>query len=200
MRLKLVPKRARFSAGSSITPPSFSPAFFSPPPTLAMSVSSHLRQASIRIAEPWICASCSRSLGRAARVRNTQFASGRRCLNTTNEARQSAVPSMDRMHSQYKERNRTTMYATCWARTLVWILTVGKELCLQRHLGNSCALIRLRAHVQNGMQPCRLTGSPLGTCAYTLTTDLPNHRVGWTTNQIRSAWRRRLFSRSVRTP
>ncbi|KAF2470751.1 uncharacterized protein BDR25DRAFT_261924 [Lindgomyces ingoldianus] len=71
-----------------------------------MSASVPLRPCVSRSIKPWICSSCSRAF---TRLRNPQYAAARRYLNATKESRQNATPSMDQMHAQYKERNRTTM-------------------------------------------------------------------------------------------
>ncbi|KAF2655928.1 hypothetical protein K491DRAFT_704322 [Lophiostoma macrostomum CBS 122681] len=77
-----------------------------------MSVLSPLRHTIFRAVETWICSSCSRTLVRPTRPlrpRNPQFAAARRCLNTTKQAKQTHMPTMEDMHAQYKQKNRTTM-------------------------------------------------------------------------------------------
>lgn len=78
--------------------------------TPAMSVASPLRPFASRAFGPWTCSTCSRSLLRLPRAQNAAFIA-RRCLNTANETRQGAVPTMDQMHGKYKQKNRTVMYA-----------------------------------------------------------------------------------------
>ena len=114
-----------------------------------MSVLSPFRQASLRIPEPWICSTCARSVARSARPRNPHFASPRRCLNTTKQAKQSHMPSMDDMHARYKEKNRTTM----WESELGRLPTRAdnlQELRLQHHPRHCSPVIWLGAHVQDG--------------------------------------------------
>ncbi|KAJ4381107.1 Cytochrome c oxidase assembly protein cox11, mitochondrial [Didymella sp. IMI 355093] len=77
-----------------------------------MSVALPLRQFRARIAQPWICTACSRSLSRVPRARNPTFSAARRWISsnkTTGDTRQGAVPSMDQMHARYKQKNRTVM-------------------------------------------------------------------------------------------
>ncbi|KAF2866173.1 cytochrome c oxidase assembly protein CtaG/Cox11-domain-containing protein [Massariosphaeria phaeospora] len=74
-----------------------------------MAISMPLRRSAVRLFEPWTCASCSRPLARTPRPISSPFRPARRCLNSTSETRQSAVPSMDQVRAQYKEKNRTTM-------------------------------------------------------------------------------------------
>jgi hypothetical protein len=77
-----------------------------------MSVALPLRQFQARIAQPWICTACARSLSRVPRARNPTFSASRRWISsnkTTGDTRQGAVPSMDQMHARYKQKNRTVM-------------------------------------------------------------------------------------------
>jgi hypothetical protein len=82
----------------------------STPLTNTMSVALPLRRFPGRIAQPWICTACSRSLSRLPRTRSPAFPAARRWLNTTEETRQGVTPSMDQMHARYKQKNRTVMY------------------------------------------------------------------------------------------
>lgn len=92
-----------FDTDSSLTPPLN---------TTIMSVALPLRAFQARIAQPWVCTACSRSLSRIPRNRDPTFPAARRWISsnkTTGDTRQGAVPTMDQMHARYKQRNRTVM-------------------------------------------------------------------------------------------
>ncbi|KAF2016885.1 hypothetical protein BU24DRAFT_140240 [Aaosphaeria arxii CBS 175.79] len=77
-----------------------------------MSFRSPLQQ-SLRAAEPWVCRTCARATPRSFLSQNPFTITARRCLNTSQEARQGTTLSMDQMQARYKQKNRTTMNYVC---------------------------------------------------------------------------------------
>jgi hypothetical protein len=134
----------------------------------------------VRSDTSWVCSSCKQTATQQA-IQSPIRQSARKISNSS-KSRQNVAPTMEQLREPFKRKNLSTLYipppSLCCISLIVFQILHNKR-CPR----NGCILIWIRTNVQDGQSI--LNPTILHIPKLTLLSDLPNHRLGRPTHQIR---------------